>query len=342
MEEKTQTQPQSQPAAAEPKPSQKSLVVGVQFRTAGKIYTFVSEDASLARGDAVVVSADGGTAFGRVARAPKEIENSELPQNVKKVIRRATAKDVEEEARIKEKAMEYFSICAEKVRDKNLSMKLIDAQIEEGGKKAVFIFFAEQRVDFRALVKELAQTLHMRIEMRQVGARDETKYKGCLGPCGLQTCCSGHLRQFESISISMAKHQGLSPNPPKLTGMCGKLKCCLAYENEVYNEYRKSLLKVGLAVSSPRGAGKITGHNVLKRECVIKLFGGGEFRCPCDSCTTLTAEEKDAAIKAAIAAEEQGEERARRMAERRGNRGGGRDRNNRDKNNRDKNGKDKK
>lgn len=312
MEESTQTQ------LTEVKPEEKKLAVGVQFRTAGKIYTFVSEDAALAKGDAVIVSAENGTALGRVVKAPKETQSSELPQNVKKVLRRATNKDIEEEAKSKEKAMEYFFICAEKVRDKNLPMKLVDAQLEEGGRKAVFIFFAEQRVDFRELVKELAQTLHMRIEMRQIGARDETKYKGCLGPCGLLTCCSGHLRQFESISISMAKHQGLAPNPPKLTGMCGKLKCCLAYENDVYNEYRKSLLKAGTAVGSPRGAGKITGHNVLKRECVIKLFGGGEVRCPCDSCTVLTAEEKETAIKAAAVAEEQSEERARRIAQRRG------------------------
>jgi cell fate regulator YaaT (PSP1 superfamily) len=191
-------------------------------------------------------------------------------------------------------------------------MKLIDVEISEGGKKAVFIFFAESRVDFRALVKDLAGLLRMRIEMRQVGSRDEAKMAGCLGPCGLTTCCSTHLRQFQSISISMAKHQGLAPNPAKLTGMCGKLKCCLAYEQAAYDECRKGLLKTGSPVETSSGAGKIIGHNVLKRECIVRLYGGGEMRTPCDKCRKLTPEERDEAVAAARKAREEGEERGGR------------------------------
>lgn len=319
--EKTQTTEQK-PAEQKPEEQKaepkKFLAVGVQFRRTSKIYTFLAADSALAKGDRVMVEAEGGLALATVAKPPREVSESDLPQNAKRITRRATAKDIEEEAKSKERALEYFDICSEKVRERNLTMKLVDAQIEEGGRKAVFIFYAEQRVDFRALVKDMAQQLHMRIEMRQIGSRDESKYKGCLGPCGLPTCCSQHLRQFESISISMAKNQGLAPNPPKLTGMCGKLKCCLSYENDVYSEYRKSLLKAGSAVNSPRGAGKIIGYNVLKRECVVKLFGGGEFRCPCDSCQILTPQEKEEAIAAAKQAEEAGDERARRIAEKRG------------------------
>jgi len=191
-------------------------------------------------------------------------------------------------------------------------MKLIDVDITEGGKKAVFVFFAESRVDFRALVKDLAGLLRMRIEMRQIGSRDEAKIAGCMGPCGQTTCCSTHLRQFQSISISMAKHQGLAPNPAKLTGMCGKLKCCLAYEQVAYDECRKGLLKAGSPVETSSGAGKIVGHNVLKRECIVRLYGGGEIRTACDKCRKLTPEERDEAVAAARKAREEMSERSAR------------------------------
>lgn len=303
------------------RPEDKVFAVGVEFRQAGRVYTFVTQDGTISRGERVVVETEGGPAVGTVITGPAEAKEGGLPPDVKKVIRRATGEDIEKENSRRDRAVEYFAICRDKIREKNLPMKLVDTAIEEDGRKAVFVFFAEQRVDFRSLVKELAVLLHLRIEMRQVGARDESKYKGCMGPCGLMTCCSQHLREFEPISISMAKHQGLAPNPAKLTGMCGKLRCCLAYEEGVYNEYRKDLPKVGVAVSSPKGAGKIIGHNVLKRECTIKLYSGGEARCACDACKFLTPEERQAAIEAAKKAEESGEERGRRGYTRPGGRG---------------------
>lgn len=290
------------------------LTVGVQFRRAGKVYTFVTDDDSLKKGDNVVVESEGGESVGEVAMAPSEVEEGKLPANIRRILRRAGDDDIEEFEEHREKAIECYKAALERIKSRQLPMKLIDVDITEGGKKAIFIFFAENRVDFRSLVKDLAGLLRMRIEMRQIGSRDEAKINGCLGPCGQTTCCSTHLRQFQSISISMAKHQGLAPNPAKLTGMCGKLKCCLAYEQAAYNECRKGLPKTGSPVETAKGAGKVIGHNVLKRECIVRLYGGGELRLPCENCKKLTPEERDAAVTAARKAREEGAERSRRRS----------------------------
>ncbi|MBT3181198.1 MAG: stage 0 sporulation protein [Deltaproteobacteria bacterium] len=296
--------------AVEPKPA--TLTVGVQFKTAGKIYTFLTNDPTLERDQPVQVEADDGTSVGFVIAPPEEAIKENIPKNAKWVMHRATEKELSDSVERKEKAIEYFEACRERISEHNLDMKLIDAEIVEGGKKVVFFFFAEQRVDFRSLVKDLAGALHMRIEMRQIGARDESKLIGCIGPCGLKTCCSSHLRQFKSISISMAKQQGLTPNPAKLTGMCGKLKCCLSYEHEAYQELRKGLPKLGAAVESPKGAGKIIDLNILKRDCAVLLYGGPVVRCSCKECKLLNREERDSAIAASRKPDEPKEERPRR------------------------------
>jgi len=292
------------------------LAVGVRFRRAGNIYTFVTEDATLKRGDKVVVEAEGGVSYGTVAKPPQDGDEGELPKNVKRLLRKFTSEDEEKAAGQREKALECFETCRERILARQLPMKLVDVDIAEDGKKAIFVFFAENRVDFRTLVKDLAGLLRMRIEMRQIGSRDESKVLGCLGPCGLTTCCSTHLKQFKSISIAMAKHQGLAPNPAKLTGMCGKLKCCLDYEKQVYDECRKGLPKSGAAVETPKGEGKVIGHNVLRRECIVKLYGGGEARMPCDDCRKLTQQEREAAIDKARQAREEGQRRSQRKQRR--------------------------
>ena len=315
--------PQQEQKAESPRP--KSLAIGIQFRPAGKVYTFSTTDPCIAAGEVVVVEAEGGTSMGTVASAPREMPEGEPQQALRRCLRRASPEEIDRDAKQRERALEYFSICQKKARAHNLPMKLVDAQIEEDGRKVVFIFYSEGRIDFRQLVKELAGQLHMRIEMRQVGARDEAKHRGCIGPCGQMTCCSLHLRGFQSISISMAKHQGLAPNPAKLTGMCGKLKCCLAYEHEVYNEYRQGLPKMGASVSTPEGPGKVVGHNVLKRECTVRLFGGGETRCACEKCAVLSQAEREAALEAARKAGEAGAERARMRREKRESRDQSRD-----------------
>jgi cell fate regulator YaaT (PSP1 superfamily) len=276
MEETVQTEEaEAAEKVAEKADKPEKLAVGVQFRPAGKIYTYVTEDESLVKGDRVVVESESGTSVGEVARASHEPGKGQLPANVKKLIRRAGDEDIVEYERCKEKAIECFESAAERIRSRQLPMKLIDVDISEGGKKAILI-------------------------------------AGCMGPCGQTTCCSTHLRQFQSISISMAKHQGLAPNPAKLTGMCGKLKCCLAYEQAAYDECRKGLLKTGSPVETSGGAGKIIGHNVLKRECIVRLYGGGEMRTPCEKCRKLTPEERDEAVTQARKAREESEERGSR------------------------------
>ena len=182
------------------------------------------------------------------------------------VVRKATKEDLQNEEKLKERAVEYLELCKERVRSRELPMKMVGSRFTEGGKKLILFFTADGRIDFRALVKELAQTLKVRIELRQIGARDGSKYAGCMGPCGRTTCCSTFLRHFQSISVGMAKNQKLSPNPTKLTGMCNKLKCCLAYENSLYDEYRKEI------PSEEAG---------LKRQMDTEKFGIQEFRRKC-------------------------------------------------------------
>lgn len=262
----------------EEKPQKQRYIVCIQYRTAGKLYSFVTDDASLVRGDCVVVEGEHGTSIGAVILPPQAVLESDVPKDIRKVLRRASPEELSQLANTNEREMEIFERFAERVKEQNLPMKPLSAELRDGDKKVVLSFFAEERVDFRNLVKDLAQTLHMRIEMHQVGARDEVKYRGAIGSCGLHTCCARHLRQFQSISIQMAKTQGLTPNPAKLTGICGKLKCCLAYENALYAELRQKMPRVGMMVSTPQGNGKITGLNILKEQCIVRLDEGQEVR----------------------------------------------------------------
>ena len=316
MTDETQKTEETAAKPAELKPNELSVLV--QFRRAGRTYSFSTTDPTLKKGDEVMVESEEGPALAFVVVPPKEHGEGDTIQGLKKILRRATEADSKEHKTLREKALSHFDACKAKIAEHKLPMKLVDTEMAEGGRKIIFYFFAEQRVDFRNLVKDLAQSMHLRIEMRQIGARDETKYMGCVGPCGLETCCSKHLRQFNSISISMAKQQGLTPNPAKLTGMCGKLKCCLEYECAAYQELRQGLPKLGAAVHCEKGDGKIVDLNILKRECAVNLYGGGMHRCPCSELRTLSNEEREAAVKAAREAHEvQQEERQARIANRR-------------------------
>ncbi len=260
------------------------LMVGVQFRPAGDIYSFLTDDAELVSTDSVVVEGEHGESVATVIVASREVPAKDVPKNARKVVRRATDDDLRDHAKRREEARELFEMCEQKIMDHGLPMKLIDADLVEAGKKVIFFFSAEQRVDFRGLVKDLASALHRYIEMRQIGSRDASSFIGCMGPCGRTTCCSSFLRQFQSISIAMAKNQGLSPNPAKLTGMCGKLKCCLAYENKAYAELRKGLPKQNSWVETPKGVGKLVKLDILKQQCAVRLEGGGEVRLACREC----------------------------------------------------------
>lgn len=271
------------------KPVVKRKVAGVIFSRAGKIEYYLAEDIELDSHDVVIVKGEHGNNIGRVVIPPHEVSANNIATNIKDVVRKANKDDLEKYEQDLEKARQSFELCEQKIKERELPMKLVDVSYEDN--KAIFFFFAEERVDFRALVKDLASSLHMRIEMRQIGARDEAKAIGALGPCGLTCCCEAFLSEFKSISIAMAKNQGLSPNPAKLTGMCGKLKCCLSYENETYLEERKSLPPIGAKVEIKEGLGVITNIDVIRHVCNVRIDsqeGYEDFRCKCEDCKLLS------------------------------------------------------
>lgn len=258
----------------------KPRVVGVQYRPAGKIYTFITDMADLNRGEFVVVEAEHGTSIGIVILKPQEVAREELPTDIKKVVRQATKEDIEAYNLQSERELEILNMFSKKISEYSLPMKPLAVHLKEDDKKAILVFYAEERVDFRILVKDLAGALHMRIEMHQIGARDEVKHKGAIGPCGMVTCCWLHLRQFQPISIQMAKTQGLAPNPTKLTGPCNKLKCCLSYENSLYAELKQKFPKIGSMVDTSKGKGKIVQIKTLNECCVVKFEDGVESSVP--------------------------------------------------------------
>ena len=205
-------------------------VIGVRFRTAGKIYFFDPLEFEIKRGDHVIVETARGVEYGTVVGDPKEVEEDQVIQPLKPVLRVATAKDDEQEKSNKEKEREAFKVCLEKIRKHELDMKLIDAEYTFDNNKVLFYFTADGRIDFRELVKDLAAVFKTRIELRQIGVRDETKILGGIGSCGRQLCCHAHLSEFVPVSIKMAKEQNLSLNPTKISGVCGRLMCCLKHE----------------------------------------------------------------------------------------------------------------
>jgi len=267
----------------------KILITGVLFSRASKVEYFQVVNIDLKFHDLVIVNEDNSEVVGRVIIPPREVPSSFVATNIKPVLRKASNQDLEKHNVNLEKALQFFDICSQKILEKNLPMKLVDVFLEEG--RIIFFFFAEERVDFRSLVKELANTIHKRIEMRQIGARDAAKAIGAVGPCGLTCCCESYLKEFISISIAMAKNQGLSPNPAKLTGMCGKLKCCLAYENEQYLEERKNIPPSGSKVKTPEGAGIVVDLDVLRHICVVNLDDDDrseQKRFKCGDCQILS------------------------------------------------------
>lgn len=242
-------------------------VIGVRFRTAGKIYFFSPGKFEVKRGDQVIVETARGVEFGNVVMGPKEVKDEEITQPLKTVIRLATEDDrrVEEKNRKKEK--EAFQICLEKIHKHGLEMKLIDAEYTFDNNKVLFYFTADGRIDFRELVKDLASVFRTRIELRQIGVRDETKLRGGIGICGRALCCHTYLSEFAPVSIKMAKEQNLSLNPTKISGVCGRLMCCLKNEEEAYEELNRSLPNVGTRVKTPDGLnGEVQNVSVLKQK----------------------------------------------------------------------------
>lgn len=253
-------------------------VVGVRFKEAGKIYYFDPDNIDIDIHDFVIVETARGIEFGHVVKGPHEITEEEIVASLKKVLRVASGKDFEIHRENKVKAKDAFVICQEKVQEHGLEMKLIDSEFTFDNNKVIFYFTAEGRVDFRDLVKELASIFRTRIELRQIGVRDEAKALGGMGPCGRTCCCKQFLGEFDPVSIKMAKEQNLSLNPTKISGLCGRLMCCLKYEQHVYEELLERMPQVGEYVMTEYGRGTIVDtYTLLERVKVkVKLEDGTE------------------------------------------------------------------
>ena len=246
-------------------------VIGVRFRAAGKIYFFDPGKLTIEKGDNVIVETARGVEFGTVVGEPKEVEEDKVIQPLKPVVRVATEKDKKQEEENKEKEKKAFEICLEKIKKHELDMKLIDAEYTFDNNKVLFYFTADGRIDFRELVKDLASVVKTRIELRQIGVRDETKIRGGIGVCGRPLCCHTHLPEFIPVSIKMAKEQNLSLNPTKISGVCGRLMCCLKHEEETYEELNKKLPNVGDVVNTTDGKrGEVQSVNVLRQ--LVKIL----------------------------------------------------------------------
>lgn len=246
-------------------------VIGIRFRRAGKVYYFEPEDVVYEQGQHVIVETARGVEYGEVVIANKEIDEKEVIQPLKKVIRLATPEDDERFKQNKIKEKEAFFICKEKIKKHQLDMKLIDVEYTFDNNKVLFYFTSYERVDFRELVKELASIFKTRIELRQIGVRDETKMCGGIGVCGRSLCCNTFLGDFQPVSIKMAKEQSLSLNPIKISGICGRLMCCLKYEQDCYVEIRDRLPVVGDFVITPDGKGEVLSVNVLREQVRVAV-----------------------------------------------------------------------
>lgn len=251
-------------------------VIGVRFKKAGKIYYFNPGQMDIKKGDFVVVETARGIEFGECVVGVKNLNENEIVAPLKNVIRKADNEDIEINKVNKAKEVDAFDICVEKIKAHKLDMKLIDVEYTFDNNKVIFYFTADGRVDFRELVKDLASIFRTRIELRQIGVRDEAKMTGGLGPCGRSLCCSTFLGEFAPVSIKMAKEQNLSLNPTKISGICGRLMCCLNYEQETYEEIRKRMPKVGSIVNTPYGKGEVTSSSVVKESVKVKVNVGDE------------------------------------------------------------------
>ena len=247
-------------------------VVGIKFKSGGKLYYFAPKQGDVyERNRPVIVETARGTEYAWVAYPEREVEDEEVVQPLKPVVRIATQKDKERYREFEEKKPKTMQICREKIIKHGLQMKLVDCEFSFDNGKITFFFTSESRVDFRELVKDLASTFHTRIDLRQVGIRDETKYLGGLAPCGRVCCCAGNMPEFKKVSVKMAKAQNLSLNPGKISGLCGRLMCCLGYEIEHYTEAAKQLPKVGSEVVTPEGKATVASVNMLKMIVRVKV-----------------------------------------------------------------------
>ena len=246
-------------------------VVSVKFKDGGREYYFDTDGITLTAGENVIVETQNGIEFGTVSAANHEVEDSTVVKPLKKLLRRATEKDIKKVAENRKKQDEAFGICEELIAQHQLDMKLVEVEYSFDSNKIVFFFTSDGRVDFRELVKDLAARFHTRIELRQIGVRDEAKLLGGLGICGQPYCCKQFLSDFQPVSIKMAKEQGLSLNPTKISGSCGRLMCCLKYEQDAYEYLNSFTPNVGATVQTDEGPAVVTDANVITGNLFVKL-----------------------------------------------------------------------
>src|SRR5213082_1653936 len=255
-------------------------IVGIRFRPAGRIYYFDPQGQSYTTGQYVIVETVRGVEAGRVVIASKKMAESDLSDPLKPILRLATEDELRMMLSYKSKEKDALVKCAERVTQHALPMKLVEAEYTFDGSRLTFYFTADERVDFRALVRDLAAAFRTRIELRQIGARDQAKLQGGLGPCGKTLCCSSWITEFGVISIKMAKEQGLPLNPAKISGVCGRLLCCLSYENENYIQAKQSMPQIGVVLNTPGGPGRVGSVNVPQESVEVMLESGVTIQIP--------------------------------------------------------------
>jgi cell fate regulator YaaT (PSP1 superfamily) len=245
-------------------------IVAVSLQQTGHLYNFLAGDRDLRRGERVLVESEAGARVGTVEIEPHEPAQTIDLSQLRPIIRIASDSDFHHEQENLSREANARRLCVERIRERRVQMKLVNADYTIDGRKVTFYFVAEGRVDFRDIVRDLANTLRVRVEMKQIGARDETKVTGGLGPCGRELCCSSWLRDFEAVTVKMAREQGLALNPSRLAGMCGRLKCCLRYEYATYVELKRALPNLGKRVQCVKGDGKVVRQNILKQTVLIQ------------------------------------------------------------------------
>jgi len=260
-------------------------IIGVRFKRAGKVYYFDPAGIDLQVNDYVVVQTTRGLELGQVVIAPKQVLASEVSDQLKPVERKAEDKDIERAQEFADKEREALAECGKLITKLNLPMKLLSAEYNFDGSRLTFFFTAEERVDFRKLVRELTNCFKTRVELRQIGPRDEAKLIGGLGRCGRPLCCTSFLSEFDPVSIRMAKEQDLTLDPMKISGVCGRLLCCLVYENEQYRKMKEKLPKRGQRVSTPIGVGSVVGTNVVKETVLVELESQASVELPLSEVT---------------------------------------------------------
>jgi len=262
-------------------------IVGVRFKKAGRVYYFDPAGLDLKVDDCVVVKTARGLELGYVVTPPEQVPDNELDRKLKTVVRKAKPEDIEHAREFEEREKEALAECRKLIDKLNLPMKLLSAEYNLDGSRITFFFSAAERVDFRELVRELSKHFKIRVELRQVGSRDESKLIGGFGRCGRPLCCMSYLSEFSPVSIRMAKDQGLSLNPMRISGVCGRLLCCLGYEGELYQAMKKKLPREKQRVSVPMGIAKVVSGNPLKETILVELESGARVEVPLSEVTII-------------------------------------------------------